>query len=232
MIIFLAGGVYGRINEFYEKVADVENRFGVKAEYILQTGNFGCYPDPDNVDRGMRLHDGAGDFADLYLKQAPMPRPTIFTAGKHEDHRWLEDRLSRSRMELIPNLVWLVNGYSTTLGFDDNRCRVLSLGKVYSPNTWKEGRKPKKKKTLAHYTRSEVEKACSGGLVDILLLHEHPQMEGIPNVISATRPKLIIYGNTQLLKTSKETTNSLHLKEMQIVPFLWDKDEFGFLPPS
>ena len=53
------------------------------------------------------------------------------------------------------------------------------------------------KTKLRAYRRSQVEKACSSGPTDILLIHEHPSAEGIASIVFATRPQLIIYASKE-----------------------------------
>jgi len=229
MIIFLAGPIYGKINQFIEKVEETEIKLKTKADYILQVGNLGCFPDPFNMDRAMRTHAGVGDFPNLYVQQAPMPRPTIFISGKHEDHTWMESMLSRSRTELIPNLFWLLNGYSIDLGFGANKVSVVGLGKVFNPTTYNKGRGNSKKR-LAHYTRSEVEKACSFGPHDLLICHEPPSSEGISHIISATRPKLVVHPKRSFSKPSNCLTSVIALGELEIIPVCMTNDSFAILP--
>ena len=114
---------------------------------------------------------------------------TLTVCGVHDDLRWLKQRQDMCHLELLPNLNWLVNGHKTVIGWGEHNVRVTGLGKVYSKSTY-NGRFSKK--SLRHYTRQEVEKGCSSGPTDILLLHEHVDEPGVRNLIFATRPKLIV----------------------------------------
>lgn len=239
MIIFLAGDIYGQLGKFYDKVAQVEEALDKKADYILQTGNLGAYPDPASISSSMRNHHGAGDFARWYVAEKPAPRPTVFISGKHEDHRWMDGRLSRGRTELLPQLYWLVNGSSLTIGYGNEECVLAGIGKVFSPKTYSEGR-GKDKKRLSHYTRAEVERACCIGPVDILLLHEPPKefrwptgvsnAEGLSSVIFATRPKIVIHGKCGF--SGNIEYNGRHyisLSEQEILPLSWENGKYEFL---
>lgn len=227
MILFLAGPIYGQFEEFYEKVRLLEKDLNVKTDYILQTGNIGIYPDPNRIDRNMRNNLGVGDFPHWYLKQTTVPRPTFFIAGKSEDHRWMESLLSQARTEILPGLVWLLNGYYVTIGYGEETCNIVSLGKVYSPNTFNRGRGTDKKK-LAHYTRGEVEKACSTGPMDILLTHEPPTTPGVDSIIFATRPKLIVHQERIRQQKKSVSVHTVSLSTMDIVPIKWENREFCF----
>jgi hypothetical protein len=184
MKIALCGPVEGYLNAFYQHLAVS----GTDIRWALCVGSFGAWPDRHRIDRGSRHHAGK-DFATMYLYDTPMPIPTVFIAGVHEDHRFLKERQSWNNTQLIQNLHWLANGYKTTIGWDDKQIRVTGLGKVYSKSTY-EGNL--NKKSRRHYTRQEVEKGCSSGPTDILLLHEHIDCPGIRNLIFATRPKIIV----------------------------------------
>lgn len=214
MILFLAGSVFGRIKDFYGAVEDLEKTLGIQADWILQTGDLGVWPDRKRADKAHRHHGGAGDFASLYLNNYPAPRPTLFVSGKHEDHLWLDLRIASRGMELCPRLNWLVNGYKTVIGTTDEQLSIVGLGKVFSPSVY-EG---SEEKALGKYTRSEVERACSQGPIDLLLTHEAPkgarlgmiqsEAEGINKICFATRPKLLVHGHYNF---SKEY-DTLHTK--------------------
>ena len=113
----------------------------------------------------------------------------LFVRGAHEDHFWLRRRREAGvGLELIPGLFWLADGYQTVL---HENMRVTGLGGVYSPQYYDEEEGWKTK--LRAYRRRQVEKACSSGQTDVLLIHEHPNAEGIQEIVFATRPQLIIY---------------------------------------
>lgn len=228
MILFLAGPIFGHLKDFYYRIENVENIIGKEADYVLQIGNFGCYPDPIRLDRAMRIKGGGIDFSEWYIKNKPVPRKTIFIPGKHEDHRWMEEMLSRKKTEFLPNLVWLVNGYSTTIGFGGEECTILSLGKLYSPMTFNEGR-GKYKKRLAHYTRSEVEKACSAGPVDIFLSYEDLGQPGIKNIHFATRPKISAFRKKLPIRYPYDENRTFPLGTNELIAINWTKEKYDFL---
>jgi hypothetical protein len=91
----------------------------------------------------------------------------------------------------LNNVHWLAQGFRTNIGFelDQPSCRVTGLGRAYSEPTYKGlgG-----KRSHRHYTRRDIERACSSGPTDLLVIYEHLDAPGIRNVIYATRPKLIL----------------------------------------
>lgn len=184
MELILAGPVDGKIETLYHKTKQSD------ASWILCTGSWGTWPDPNRLDRGTRKKAGSGDFAKLYVSGWQAPKQTLYIAGAHEDHRWLRDRFRSGNMEVMPNVHFLANGYRTTVGDWDTTVRVTGLGKVYSESTF-HGKF--NKKSHRHYTRSEFEKACTAP-TDILLLHEPPN-KIVKNLIFATRPKLIVHSS-------------------------------------
>ncbi len=60
MILFLCGDIHGNIVKFYDDILAVEKNLGFEADWVLQTGNFGIWPDPARIDRATRNHGGAG----------------------------------------------------------------------------------------------------------------------------------------------------------------------------
>jgi hypothetical protein len=221
MIIFLAGDIHGRITQFYDIIFDKEKELGVQADWVLQTGNFGIWPDPIKMDRMTRCHSEHIDFHRYYYNGIAVPRPTLFVAGRHEDHRWLNFKRDRGEMEILPNLHWLLNGFKTQIGLS-----VVGLGKAYSPNTYNDRQGVRGR--YGHYTRSDIEKACSQGPTDILLTHEAPkglqfgrytsEAEGIEKICFATRPQLLVHGHYNYSnsfvhqKTSTRVTSLAHME--------------------
>lgn len=234
MIIFLAGAVYGQINRFYDKVLQVEKELGVEADWVLQTGNFGVYPDPNRVSPTMRKRDNTGDFAKIYVNQEALPRKTLFVPGKHEDHGWIDWRISKCELELVPNLTILQNGYKTHIGQGDEDISIVGLGKVYSEKTYREGRREVPKR-LSHYTKTEVERGCAQGPTDILMLHEPllGDAKGLKNVCFAIRPKLTIHnkgpGHERPIWMKEVGGFLISLGEQEIVPIEWGETGYKFL---
>lgn len=241
MIIFFGGEIHGKITEFYDKVEKTEKTLGVKADWVLNIGNFGIYPDPKLASYQARKNNETWEFARLYLESKPVPRNTLFVAGPHEDHRWMNLKASRGEMEILPNLHWLLNGYSTLLEDNEDALKVLGIGKVFSPAEW-TGQSSKQKnvnKRLSRYTRSEVERACSQGPVDLILAHQAPHgvqfgqkisdSQGLANICYATRPGLFVHGcyNTSKQYFMKATaTSALALRTMEVRAFEYHSKMF------
>jgi hypothetical protein len=176
----------------FKQAADAIDRTECKEDLFFQwnlcPGSMGIWPDPFYIDRHARKYAGM-EFSDLYLAQSQIPHNLLFVRGAHEDHFWLRRRREAGvGLELIPGLFWLADGYQTIL---HENMRVTGLGGVYSPQYYDEEEGWKTK--LRAYRRRQVEKACSSGQTDVLLIHEHPKAVGIKEIVFATRPQLIIY---------------------------------------
>jgi hypothetical protein len=185
MKILLAGPVEGYMNVLF---ADAKKE---EAHWIVCAGDFGIWPDPQRMDRASKKY-AATDFSKRYVGANPSPItiPVLTVAGSHDDNRWLNHRQSANNTEILNNVHWLAQGYRTTIGFDEPEgIRVTGIGRAYSEATFNGDRG---KKSHRHYTRRDVERACSSGPTDLLVLYEHLDSPGLRNVIYATRPKLIV----------------------------------------
>ncbi len=224
MILFLAGAAFGHLDQLYNRVAELESIVGTP-DYVLQTGNLGLFPDRTRFSRAMRKHNGGDDFAKWYATHKEAPYPTVFVPGRHEDHRWLFHMQSIRRLEIIPNLTLLANGYSTRLGFGEHECNILGLGKVFSEDTYWGGGSAAKKKNRMHITRTEVERSLdnSHGRVDILLLHDR----SVLGQIEKMQPTLTICP----ARSSSEIKDEyiLPLQEQEVIPILWGRGGWRYL---
>lgn len=198
MKILLAGPVEGHLTRLFDAAESSET------SWVVSCGDFGAFPDPARMDRASRQY-GASEFASYYVGATPRPIrvPVLFIAGVHEDHRFLRERYAVQNTEVLSNVHWLANGFRTTIGADLDQppLRVTGLGRAYSEVTYSE---QYTKRSRRHYTRHDVERACSSGPTDLLVLHEHLDAPGLRHVIFATRPKLILTASHPNRKTYRE----------------------------
>jgi hypothetical protein len=202
MVIYFVGAVNGQLKLLYNWHQSKFNELSSPPpDWIISVGSFGCFPDPQRVDRATRIK-GVGDFPELYLAQKSAPYPTLFVEGPHEDHLWLEERAKCSQLDVLPYCTLLRNGHKTTIGDVESTLDVVGLGRPFSSKVFKEPWKNSKEK---YYTRAHVEKACAAGPVDILVSHEGVygekyggkkcEAQGVKKIIYATRPKLLVHGH-------------------------------------
>jgi len=186
MKILLTGPVEGRLERLCSRAEESE------ANWIVSSGDFGIWPDPGRMDRAARRHHGR-EFAYRYVGIDPfqIKIPILTISGVHDDNRWLNHRQSVNNTEILSNVHWLAQGFRTQIGFEVDQlpCRVTGLGKAYSEVTYNGDNN---KRSHRHYTRRDIERACSSGPTDLLVVYEHLDAPGIRNVIYAIRPKLIL----------------------------------------
>jgi len=182
MKLLLSGPIEGHLNDFYNSIK------GSGANWVVCAGDYGVHPDPHYMDRASRKHAGR-DFARMYVGAlTPYVTPTLTIAGVHDDHHWLTRRVNSGNTQILNNVHYLHQGFKTTIGWE-SELRVTGFGKVYSADTYNGEPGPR---YYRHYTRREVERACSSGPTDLLVVYEYLDAPGIRNIIYATRPKLVV----------------------------------------
>lgn len=200
MIICVAGDIHGAIDRLYADVADFERALGATFGWVLQVGDFGVWPDPLRIDSATRKHGGAGDFPRWFAERRPVPRPTLFIHGNHEDVEWLA---ARGGPELVPGLWHLKSGGVFRLA--PSRLTVGGVGGCYSETDYPRQARSLQRHAKRHYTRDEVEALAGRGAIDLLLFHDAPAgvhfrekvsaTEGLDLAIAHTRPRLVLFGH-------------------------------------
>lgn len=232
MIIYFVGAANGQLKLLYNWVQTGDQTLP-KPDWVVCVGSFGCFPDPQRVDRATRKH-GVGDFPELYLKQTTMPYQTLFVEGPHEDHLWLENRTRQGLFNVLPNCTILRNGNKTTIGSYEHNLDILGLGRPFSSKIFKEPWKNSKEK---YYTRNHIEQACTAGPIDVLITHEGVygerygnkkcEAQGVKKIIYATRPKLLVHGHYDYSKQYKVLdTPAYSLKTGEVLVMEYDGDKF------
>jgi len=225
MIVVLAGPIHGRFQQLYNATAKVAKELQEPVSWILQTGDLGVWPDPTRIPRAVKRRGAEAQFASMYLKEQEVPVPTLFIAGIHEDHAFLNYRCSQGKMEILPRLHYLMPGFSTVIGDQEERLSIVGLGKSYSPCVY-NGKSTKGLKAIRHYTRRDVERACSHGLIDVFLSYEAPlgkklgenlisASEGIEKISFAVRPTLAAHrgaAGSEFLQYRNTNTDTLTLR--------------------
>lgn len=207
-------------------------------DWVFHVGSLGVWPDPKHTDHATRQSGIETDFHEFYLGRKTIPFPMLFAPGRHEDHRWLELMYQKGYFEIVPNLHRMPSGFARALEVANTRLSVLTLGGVFSPVIYRGGKK--RKRTWCHYTKRDVEKACSSGPADLLLTTEAgygsrvgdfvSQAAGINNVLFATRPRLHVHGHydvSQRYRNQVTETNVLSLSYGQVLAYDWNGTHFS-----
>jgi len=182
--VTLSGPAEGHLKDLFTDAKEQD------ANWIICAGDFGIWPDPARRDRASKKHVTT-EFAQRYVGaiNEEIRIPVLTISGVHEDHQFLAHRKSVNNTEILSNVHWLANGYRTVVGTHGPPMRVTGLGRAYSEATY---RGAYSKRSQRHYTRHDIERACSSGPTDLLVVYENLDAEGIRNMIFATRPQLIL----------------------------------------
>ncbi|MBW1806612.1 MAG: metallophosphoesterase family protein [Deltaproteobacteria bacterium] len=211
MFICAAGDNHGAIDQLYSDVIAFEESLGVRFDYVIHVGDFGIWPDPDRIDKATRKHEGAGDFPAWYTERQPVPRPTVFIKGNHEDFVWLD---AHPTGEILDGLRYLKNGYTTELVMDEGAIVVGGIGGCFGTSDYERSSRNLQGYARRHYTCDEIERLCKYGRLDILLLHDAPagveftrrlrdgresryvsEVPGLVEALECTRPRVCFFGH-------------------------------------
>jgi Icc-related predicted phosphoesterase len=209
MFICAAGDIHGALARLYDDVLAFEIQLGVRFDWVLQVGDFGIWPDPLNIDRASRNHDGAGEFSEWLEAARPVPRRTVFIKGNHEDFTWLD---ARKDTEVLPGLIHLRNGCKLDLcvGRSQRVC-IGGIGGCHGPSDYERMSGMLQGYARRHYTHDEVERLAASQRVDIVLTHDAPagvrferrsrgdayvsQAAGLNTMLARLRPRVCFFGH-------------------------------------
>lgn len=240
MIVFFAADTHGAIDQLCFRLDLMALAIDKPPDWVFHVGSLGVWPDPKHTDHATRASGIETDFHEFYHGRKRIPYPMLFAPGRHEDHRWLELMYQKGYFEIVPNLHRMPSGFARTLDAKGVQLSVLTLGGVFSPVIYRGAKK--RKRTWCHYTKRDVEKACSAGPVDLLLTTEagygcrigdfQSQAAGINNVCFATRPRLHVHGHydvSQNYRNPVTETRALSLSYGQVVACEWDGVKFSVI---
>lgn len=176
-LLCAAGDVHGHLDQLYAELLAFEAGIGERFAHVLQVGDLGVWPDPGCLDAATRRHEGPGDFHAWWAERRPVPRPTTFIHGIHEDFRFLG---ALEGPEVLPGLHYLRGGESVVL---PGGARVAGIGGSYGASHYRRVRQSRTGRSLRHYTEEQVERVQAMGHVDILLLHQAPAGVSLPRRI-------------------------------------------------
>lgn len=212
MKIAFVGDIHGRVFHLLAVVANWQRVHECKLDMIVQVGDFGAFPDPDEAMLGSRFvrEDRTElDFGKYVRANGPLAEaivamkeqfqtPIRFIRGNHEDFRWLasqgdptEDETSIDPFRLVRHLR---DGAIQRIG----GVKIAFLGGIETT-----GQEPKSIDDQA-YNRIL---SCSPGEIDVLVTHDAPYGIGtdfhgrtqgsrrISELIDRIRPKFLFAGH-------------------------------------
>jgi hypothetical protein len=210
MILCAAGDIHGALNRLYEDVLSFEKALGARFEWVLHVGDFGVWPDPTQVHKATKRHDGAGDFPSWFATKRAAPRKTLFIKGNHEGFAWLD---AQPGSEVLPGLFYLRNGQTFDLaGEGTESIRVGGIGGCYGPKNYGGPSAELRGYSKRHYTRDEIETLAASSIVDIVLTHDAPaagvkferhrqgagdvsESAGLDLVLQRVQPRVCFFGH-------------------------------------
>lgn len=241
MYIYAIGDINGEWNNIFKSIDLKIQETNVRPNLILFTGSMGIWPNPNRKDRASRKLNSGNEFIELYNKNTPLPCPSFFVPGTHEDHYWMQKAYLKGMLEILPNMYWTVPGVKFPIG----PLSLMGLGKVYSPityNTVSNLNRRQIEKSFKHYTKSQIDKCLTHSNVDILLTHQAGENINLGNIVSRSlgindicnivKPKLHIHGHYNYSSyyrnpISSTPTLSLAFNEIKIIQYKNNQFLFG-----
>jgi Icc-related predicted phosphoesterase len=175
MLIGFVGDVHGRVFHMLAALATWQRQTGRRFDLIVQVGDMGAYPNPEQTDAATRsymaLDQTEGDFARLLwpddvtarhltLLQREIPSPVHFIHGNHDDVGWLRSLPPESRADPFGFLRYVPDG--RVLEFSGTR--VGFLGGEDRPGAAAD---------IDDHALDELA-GLGPGSIDILVTHEAP----------------------------------------------------------
>ena len=116
MKIAFLGDIHGRIFHTLAVIATWEQQAKMRLDCVIQVGDFGAYPNPDENlrnDRFIKQDPTQLDFACLFTAtdgvanrlttmRRHLNKPVYFVRGNHEDFTWLDQLRTRTPTSVVP----------------------------------------------------------------------------------------------------------------------------------
>ncbi len=226
--VFFVGAVDGDLQELYLRIEKIEKDLNIVCDWVVCTGHLGTWVSPSHVPGvSARKRGTTSDFNEYFKGNKVASKQTLFVTGSQDNHKWLKKLTQdRQNLEICTNIHWLRSGNYTTIGNTDNITYIVGLGNSYSPKTYSNIYTVDRFK---HFKRSEVNRACTSGKMDIFVSHSAPngvvlnnkkaQTEGVDTIVFATQPRLIVHnGLNESATYDYFGIKALSLKVKEIVP--------------
>jgi|GEM_PF-1525615 len=187
MLVCAVGDCHGQLDTMYEQVFEMERKFGRQVELVVQVGDFGIWPEPENVDKATKKR-GIGDFPKWWREKKIAPRPTIFIAGNHEDFSFLRNL---ENLELLPNMTFLSWGEVITFRTEKEEIHIGGIGGCYGETSY--FRKIVHGGRRRHYLQQELEALTlhqrDAPKLDILMMHDAPEGRCVARAYPSLPPR-------------------------------------------
>ncbi|MFH1356387.1 MAG: DUF6088 family protein [bacterium] len=196
--ILIIGDVHGHLDQLV-KLTKKDSY-----DFILQTGDFGIYLPTSNLSAiPAHRRDDLGNFKDYFELQKPLPVPTYFCKGNHEDFEFFENY--DSQKQIIPSLFYIPNGEVINI----QGVNIAFLGGNFSAK-WFDKPVPKycqNQKIRGYIRKDEIDRLKQyKEQIDILITHEPstclnfsgPKKYGcgiIDDLIKDIKPKYVFSGH-------------------------------------
>lgn len=238
-IIFAAvGDVHGHIHIMVKKLQRIQERTGLKPDFVLQVGDFQPVRSAEDLESlAVPLkYRSMGDFQDFCKGWSAFPFPLWFIGGNHEPYGLLD--MYPNGTTLLENCHYLGRVGRVELG----GLSISGLSGIYSKESYhisnKTLREPGKAgwKEHGYFTEEDVDSLLTLPRPDILLLHDWPADIGCTDetgrfagrgnqmartVVDLFAPKLVLCGHqhhyysTELIHQAGAITKIFCLDEIR-----------------
>ena len=193
-LVAFVGDTHGNLKFMWRLATEWQKRTGRTLDAIFQVGDFGLFPSEDRLDPPTRKHAqnhgyplsvALGDFPEVLSGAHPVPIPTYFIRGNHEDQDFLLNLQKQKKdwylshpAEVVPNLYYVPDGCIFQLGL----ARIAGWGGCWGKNTWEMGywsaARLQSDRRKNHMTRDVFERLRREKF-DVLVTHDAPTGVGL-----------------------------------------------------
>lgn len=175
MRIAVFGDIHGHWIDFQDTVSRIHDN--APLDIVLQCGDAQPFRDEQDLEymHCPKKYRKQGDFRLFHEGKEEFPAPLLFIGGNHEPWNYLDE--NHGHGTLAPNIEFLGRVGMREIG----GVRIAGLSGVYSPNYFDAPHlqvpyRVEKRKQATYYNNFDIDKALRFTNVDILLLHEWPDL--------------------------------------------------------
>jgi Calcineurin-like phosphoesterase len=216
MNIAIFADVHGRVELCFRLCSRWEEENKESIDLILQAGDLGAFPDPDELDKATKryaendpselgfsasfVHPSADTTAVLQRVQSPL----VFVRGNHEDHRWLDKLEEQATGVTFPidcyqRVFCLKSGMPFQFQRGAEAITIVGIGRIGAPVGELESHKPKYVQGYELERIYQIEDSA----FDLLLTHDSARddvisgsgMDEIRYLLDHIRPSYHFFGH-------------------------------------